>query len=146
MITGINHINLSASDLDASFKFYCDVMEFRPLAKWAQGAYFLAGDLWFCINYDKNARNEPLAEYTHIAFNVRPENFKQVSQRIQNAGVKIWKKNISEGESLYFLDPTGHKLEIHCTDWRARIATAKLDPEWGEIQYFDDRSITALGN
>ncbi|KAB8321112.1 hypothetical protein SD81_006350 [Tolypothrix campylonemoides VB511288] len=49
MITGINHINLSVKDLEESFKFYQEVLGFQPIAKWKKGAYFLAGDLWFCI-------------------------------------------------------------------------------------------------
>ena len=36
-------------------------------------------------------------------------------------GVTLWQANHSEGESLYFLDPDGHKLEIDASDLHARI-------------------------
>lgn len=31
MITGINHINISVQDIDISFKFYKEIMGFKPL-------------------------------------------------------------------------------------------------------------------
>lgn len=59
-----------------------------------------------------------------------------MSQRIQASGAKVWKTNTSEGDSLYFQDPTGHKLEIHATNWQTRLTAAKTDPEWTDIEFF----------
>jgi hypothetical protein len=36
---------------------------------------------------------------------------------------------------LYFIDPNGHKLEIHASDWETRIKTAKANP-WAEFEFF----------
>ncbi|MCC2644778.1 MAG: fosA, partial [Burkholderiales bacterium] len=45
--------------------------------------------------------------------------------------------NYSEGESLYFLDPDGHKLEIHIGSWQSRIENKKQDPgTWQDIEFF----------
>ena len=56
MITGINHITLSVIDLDKSFDFYIEVLGCKPVAKWKQGAYLLAGDLWLCLSVDEQTR------------------------------------------------------------------------------------------
>lgn len=34
----------------------------------------------------------------------------------------MFKNNTTPGKSLYFLDPDGHKLEIHTGNWKIRIA------------------------
>jgi hypothetical protein len=81
-------------------------------------------------------RHGALPEYTHIAFTVAPQEFERVSARIRSAGATLWQENRSEGASLYFLDPNGHKLEIHASDLETRIRTAKAEP-WEGLEFFD---------
>lgn len=121
MITGISHITLSVRSLDESFNFYREVLSFKPLMKSPKSAYFLAGDLWFCIEEDSNVRSDALPEYTHIAFSVTADDFIAIEERIMTSSAHIFKKNTSEGDSIYFQDPNGHKLEIHVGDWRSRL-------------------------
>jgi catechol 2,3-dioxygenase-like lactoylglutathione lyase family enzyme len=138
VIKGINHITLAVSNLEKSFSFYRDVLGFKPLMRHSKGAYFLAGDLWFCLDLDTKTRKEALPEYTHFAFTVGPNAFDLVSAKIRESGAKVWKENVSEGDSLYFLDPDGHKLEIHVGDWKSRIKSAKEKP-WNEtVVFFDE--------
>lgn len=42
----------------------------------------------------------------------RTADFVAVVARIRAAGASEWKDNSSEGASLYFLDPNGHRLEV----------------------------------
>jgi len=138
-ITALNHITLAVTDLEKSFKFYRDILGLRPLVKWDQGAYFLVGDensgFWLCLNTDKNSTTS--AGYTHYAFSVQPQQFTQISQHIINSGAKIFKENTSPGNSLYFLDPDGHKLEIHTGNWRERIEAKKINPKnWRKVKWF----------
>ena len=128
MITGINHVTLSIASVDASFRFYCDILGLRPVARWPRGAYLLAGDLWLALVVDEAVRRGPLAEYTHLAFTVPREEFAALSERITASGAPIWQENWTEGDSLYFLDPDGHKLEIHVSDLAARLASARSEP------------------
>jgi catechol 2,3-dioxygenase-like lactoylglutathione lyase family enzyme len=137
MITGINHLTLSVRDLDRSFRFYVDTLGLKPLARWQRGAYLLAGDLWLCLALDERTRPSVLPEYSHIAFDVPEPCFNDAAQRIRASGATIWQDNRSEGHSLYFLDPDGHKLEIHAGDWQTRLAAMKKDPWEADIQYFD---------
>ncbi len=136
MITGLNHITLAMRDLDESFRFYRDVLKFKPLMRAKRIAYFLAGDLWFCLDEDPSTRSGPLPEYTHFAFSVTAHNFTRISEIIRASGAELWKTNESEGDSLYFLDPNGHKLEIHVGDWKTRLEATKLDPWEDGIVFF----------
>jgi len=135
VIKGINHITLSVKDVDQSFEFYTQILGFKPVVKWPKGAYLLAGDLWFCLFLDDNTRKSKLPEYTHIAFTISEQNFKVMSERIKKSGAKIWQENQTEGDSLYFVDPNGHKLEIHASSLKARIKRAKTNP-WDGLEFF----------
>lgn len=138
MITALNHITLAVTDIERSFHFYRDVLGFTPLVKWDKGAYFLIGPeengFWFCLNVDSNRLPSPC--YTHYAFSVSPSDFEQMSARIsQNAS--LFKENSSPGESLYFLDPDGHKLEIHVGTWTERMTAKQEDcGSWENVEWF----------
>ena len=136
MIDGLNHLTLSVRDLERSFVFYREVLGFRPLARWSRGAYLLAGGCtWICLTVDDRTRNGPLEEATHVAFAVSSKLFAKICARIQKSGAREWKKNTSEGASMYFLDPDGHKLELHVGDWRSRLAACREQP-YEDMQFF----------
>ena len=135
MIIGVNHITLSIKDVEVSFDFYTQVLGFSPVARWPKGAYLLAGDLWIALVLDQRVRVGALPEYTHIAFTVSQADFAALSERIVDAGAPIWKQNQTEGDSLYFLDPNGHKLEIHASNLEARLRAAKASP-WEGLEFF----------
>lgn len=132
-LNGLNHITLAVGNLDRSFGFYVDTLEFKPRAKWSQGAYLSLNGFWLCLSVDEVS---PSADYTHIAFSVDQNALKLCSENLAQAGAHIWKNNNSEGDSIYFLDPDGHKLELHCGDLATRLASLKLAPYDG-LQLFD---------
>lgn len=136
MLSGINHITLSVRDVSASFDFYTSVLGLKPRLRWPRGAYLSAGSLWLALTLDAGVRAAPLPEYTHIAFDIEPTLFASLCGRLRDAGVTEWKSNTSEGESIYFLDPDGHKLEVHCSDLEARLADAR-ERRWAEFEFFD---------
>jgi glutathione S-transferase fosA5 len=75
--------------------------------------------------------------YTHYAFSVSDEHFELLSQKIISNDIKIFKENTSPGKSLYFLDPDGHKLEIHVDDWKTRLQVKKKDLGiWKNVEWF----------
>lgn len=128
MITGLNHITLAVRDLDRSFRFYEEVLGFRALARWPAGAYFSAGELWLALVVDARTREEALPEYTHVALSVADDDFGSAVERVLGSGAKVWKENVSEGPSLYFLDPDGHKLELHVGSLASRLAECSANP------------------
>ncbi|HGE8485724.1 TPA: fosfomycin resistance glutathione transferase, partial [Serratia marcescens] len=131
MLTGLNHLTLAVSDLDRSFEFYRHLLGFTPHARWQGGAYLSLGALWLCLSRDEARAQQSARDYTHYAFSVAPEHIEQVSERLRQNGVKEWKSNRSEGESLYFLDPDGHQLEIHAGDLASRLAACREKPYQG---------------
>lgn len=130
MILGINHITLSVSDLECSLKFYRDILGFTAHAKWDRGAYLSVGELWFCLSLDTPC---PKTDYTHIAFDIAPEEFDAFAKRVVSSGVKVWKENKSEGQSLYILDPDCHKLEIHSGSLESRLENLTNSPYSGLV-------------
>ncbi len=134
MLTGLNHLTLAVSDLDRSFAFYVDLLGFRPHARWAGGAYLSLPGLWLCLSVDQARQHIPSADYTHYAFSVA--DFAETASILRSAGIAEWKDNRSEGESLYFLDPDGHRLEIHHGDLTSRLAACRLNP-YLDMQFYD---------
>jgi len=122
VVSGLNHLTLAVSDLARSVAFYRDALGMTLDAEWAEGAYLSAGDLWLCLSLDAATRQGPLAEYTHVAFSVAPADFDAARERLREAGAETWRDNRSEGASYYFLDPDGHKLELHLGDLQSRLA------------------------
>jgi len=136
MVDGLNHITLAVRDIEDSCQFYAGVLRCRLIARWPQGAYLEAGDFWIALVLDPETRLTVLPEYTHIAFSVADDDFPFVSQRIRKSGARIWKENESEGASLYFEDPNGHKLEVHVGNLKSRLADAQEDP-WPGLEILD---------
>lgn len=141
MITGLNHITLGVQNIDRSFDFYHTILGFKPLCKWEGSAYFLVGDpndphaLWFCL--DRDARRDATSCSTHYAFSVSLADFEAMSARILTSGAQIYKQNTSPDESLYFLDPDGHKLEIHTGSWQSRIKAKKANlGKWTDVEWY----------
>ena len=129
-VSGINHITLATSELDRSVIFYRDVLGCRLRAKWSAGAYLEMGEVWLCLSLDPAARVEPHPDYTHLALSTAPGAFAEMKDRL-TASARIWKDNRSEGDSVYFLDPDGHKLELHSGTLDSRLAAMRKNPPQG---------------
>lgn len=89
-----------------------------------------------CLSRDDLVRTSPHPDYTHFAFSVPDGDFAEISTRLREA-CKVWKDNSSEGASIYFLDPDGHKLEVHVGEIETRLAHYRSDPSKG-VQVFVD--------
>ena len=130
MILGLNHITIAVSDLESSLKFYRETLGFTAHVKWDKGAYLSVGELWFCLSLDAPCAK---TDYTHIAFDIASEQFETFAKRVVSSGVEVWKENKSEGQSLYILDPDGHKLEIHSGSLESRLKSLTAKPYTGLV-------------
>lgn len=136
-IAGVNHVTLSVIDLETSLHFYTDILEMQAIAEWNNGAYLLAGELWVCLAEDEFTVPCSERDSSHIALDVKQTDFESMRSRIAGYGVDEWKENKSEGDSFYFLDPNGHKLEIHVGNIWTRIADMKRNP-YPEMEIYED--------
>lgn len=126
MIRGLNHITLATQDLSESTHFYTHVLGAQLKARWPKGAYLELADLWLALILDPHFK--AATDYSHLAFDVSAEDFEALAKKITDSGTQIWQENRSEGLSLYFCDPSGHRLELHVGDLHSRLASAKLSP------------------
>ena len=132
MLQGLNHITIAVNNLDTSFDFYVELLGFQPQARWDSGAYLTLGDLWLCLSLD-SAR--PSHDYSHISLDCAASDFDVIAARLRAAQIIEWKQNSSEGDSLYFLDPDGHKLEIHCGSLQSRLKSLREKPYKGLVWF-----------
>ncbi len=117
----INHTTFAVRDLQESLVFYTNALGLNLEKQWEGGAYLTAGPDWICLSCDPDARTSPHPDYTHFAFDVAAEDFEDIKNQCLQHGATQWKKNKSEGDSFYFLDPDGHKLEIHVGTLETRL-------------------------
>lgn len=135
MIRGVNHLTFAVRDLDESLAFYAETLGLSLVARWDGGAYLLAGEDWVTLIVDEAASDSPRPDYTHTAFTVAPQDFEAAKSRALGAGARVWQENQSEGDSLYILDPDGHKLELHASDLGTRLAADRENPPPGMTFY-----------
>lgn len=133
MLQGFNHFTLAISSLPKSIDFYCHILGFRLRAQWNEGAYLNLHSLWLCLSLDSPSNR---TDYTHYAFTIDAPLMSAFRLRLKQFNICEWKNNTSEGESIYFLDPDGHKLEVHCGTLESRLNDCKLNPYEGMI-FFD---------
>ncbi|MEZ2746394.1 fosfomycin resistance glutathione transferase [Halopseudomonas bauzanensis] len=126
----INHITFSVADLSASIAFYRDLLGMRLHVFWDTGAYLTAGETWICLSVGVP---QPANDYSHVAFSIGEEELYELRTKLRNAGITEWKQNSSEGDSIYFLDPNGHRLELHCGTLVTRLAELEKLPYKGLV-------------
>jgi len=63
--------------------------------------------------------------------------------RLAAVGGVEWKINASEGDSVYFLDPDGHRLEAHVGDLISRLISLQHAP-YDRLEIFGDISHTPV--
>lgn len=125
MFNGINHLTLAVSDISKSVYFYQSLLGMKLHAKWNNGAYISCGDLWLCLSVDtlRQYLSPSETDYTHYAFSISESDFPLL--------VNTLKENKSEGDSFYFLDPDGHKLELHVGNLNQRLQSCQAMPYEG---------------
>jgi catechol 2,3-dioxygenase-like lactoylglutathione lyase family enzyme len=125
VITGLNHLTLAVRDLERSVVFYSELLGFAVRMRSASSAYLEAGTLWLALVMDPDVRRAPLPEYSHAAFSVASSDLPRLAERLTRAGALQWQP-AQGADSFYFLDPDGHKLELHAGNLASRLRLRAL--------------------
>jgi catechol 2,3-dioxygenase-like lactoylglutathione lyase family enzyme len=136
-ITGLNHLTLAVGDLQRSVAFYSELLGFSIRMHGPSSAYLEAGTLWLALVLDPEVRRGPLPEYSHVAFSVASDELPLLVDKLTVAGVTRWQEP-DHSDSFYFLDPDGHKLELHSGDLQRRLAARAVLNEPG-VAFYDCR-------
>lgn len=126
-VEGINHLTLATADVDGSLQFYMEILGCRVLARWPEGAYLLAGDLWLALVHGLDETRDP-TDYSHVAFHAPPDALADIRRRADAASVEPWQDNWTEGDSIYLTDPSGHRIEVHSTTLLDRLRHSAEHP------------------
>ncbi len=131
----INHVTLAVTNLDRSFAFYRDTMEAKPIMRSRTSAYLELDGLWIALVVAEPTTPIGKDCYTHLAFTASDSLYRKLLQLVAAGSLPSWQENSTEGDSIYFLDPDGNKLELHKTTLKDRITHGKL--HWGsEVTWY----------
>ena len=124
-IQGISHFGLSVADLDASIRFYTEVLGLNASERREKDAFFRVGtdDVLALIQYpggvdkfDVDMRpNRKGKAFTHFGLTAESvESVFMFQEKLKASGVEIVKEAYErwDGASVYFLDPNGYTLEF----------------------------------
>jgi lactoylglutathione lyase len=125
--TGINHVSISAPDLEASVRFYTEVFGMERVATPKFGGLSVA---WLRIGDQQLhlLQRDDVPQYQHLGIDV--DDFEAAYQRLRELELRDQSTFLSGvvelpgGEAqMYFRDPAGNLIEVDCPD------ASRLDPD-----------------
>jgi catechol 2,3-dioxygenase-like lactoylglutathione lyase family enzyme len=139
MLQSLNHLTLAVSDLQkaspSGTSCWADAprpLEYRGLSHLRRSVGLPVVRRGAPVCAAAGERLHPLRVYRGGT------DFEPFSHKLEQAGVTVWKQNKSEGASFYFLDPDGHKLELHVGSLAARLAACREKPYAGMVFTSDE--------
>jgi catechol 2,3-dioxygenase-like lactoylglutathione lyase family enzyme len=118
---GVHHLALLSSDVDATIRFYQDVLEFPLTELFENRDYQGSTHFFFDIGHgnllaffdfpglDLGPYGEVLGGLHHLAISVNPERWEHLRGKLAAAGVATQEMS---GASIYFTGPDGERLEL----------------------------------
>ena len=124
-VTAPDHTNWRVRDLEASLRFYRDVLGLEPfgLEEYRRGERSLVSlrvteNFILHLTPDPGFECGPTGGYDHLALVVEGTQPDELAKRLQRMGVEVEKQFESitgargEGPALYVRDPDGYRIEL----------------------------------
>lgn len=115
-IHGFSHVTIDVSDMEASLRFYVDILGLRLVHRGRRDAYLEWGTAWVCLQErpELPAQQQQLG-VDHVALYIAPDAFHSMVDRLRVAHVHIVRGPVERGGgwTVNFLDPDGTQLEFH---------------------------------
>ena len=118
---GVHHVALLSSDVEATIRFYQDLLEFPLTEIFENRDYAGSNHFFFDIGHgnllaffdfpglDLGPYEEVLGGLHHLAISVEPAQWARLRDKLYQAGVGYQEES---GTSLYFNDPDGARIEL----------------------------------
>ncbi len=116
-IKGIGHFSIPVSDVEASVKFYSEVVGCRLIRGDKRQAFMDAGGTCIMLCRENPPVVKPdTTDLVHQAFIVSSEQYKTIGEHLAKHGVEIMHEEDRQGGTVngprtYFRDPDGNRLE-----------------------------------
>jgi catechol 2,3-dioxygenase-like lactoylglutathione lyase family enzyme len=118
---GVHHLALLSSDVEATIRFYQDLLEFPLTELFENRDYQGSTHFFFDIGHgnllaffdfpglDLGPYAEVLGGLHHLAISVTPDRWEHLREKLADAGVAAAEMS---GSSIYFAGPDGERLEL----------------------------------
>jgi len=118
---GLHHVALVSSDVEATVRFYQELLEFPLTEIFENRDYAGSNHFFFDIGngnllaffdfpgLDLGPYSEVLGGLHHVAISVPEQKWKRLRDKLDQAGVEYQSES---GTSIYFRDPDGARLEL----------------------------------
>jgi catechol 2,3-dioxygenase-like lactoylglutathione lyase family enzyme len=126
-IEGITHWSIPVNDLEESEKFYQDVLgcEYKGRLGGATMSCVMVGEqpVLLCQRPEPITNGRERDGSAHHSFTVSPASFEEGARTFKQKSVPVVElvyreKGFFTGRELYFLDPSGNRLELRDPTWR----------------------------
>ncbi len=119
---GVHHLALLSSDVERTVRFYKELLGFPLTEIFENRDYQGSNHFFFDIgngnalaffdfpDLDLGPYAEVLGGLHHLAISMEPAQWEAARARLEDAGVEIHRV----GDSIYFRDPDGARLELLC--------------------------------
>ncbi len=129
----VGHLVLNVKDLDASTKFYTDVLGFEISLSRPTGTFLTCGKIHHDLALFQAPEGAlPVTEgqlgLNHFAVQVADlDDLKDVYQELKASGANL-DRNTDHGmtSSIYFFDPDGNRIEFFCNNTEAEEGLAMM--------------------
>lgn len=134
-IEGVTHWSIPVDNIEESEKFYGDILGLKAVGRLGNGVMscFNVGDhnILLCEREHRGEKAD-IEDRVHHSFTVSPETFVQACKLFSEKKVPIKElyyreKGYFPGRELYFLDPSGNRLELRDPTWSKGMPEPSFD-------------------